>query len=92
MDNTVDHSYPQASRLSQGHSGARESKARTNADAFGSPDRRLPLHLQGGPVAGLDARSLGPKRERVTMKIAAPNGETEVRARSHPESRRLPCI
>ena len=78
MDTKVDYSYPQVSRLSQGHSGARESKARSNTDAFGfnEIDRRLRLHWQGGPVAGLDARSLVPKRERVAMKIAAPRAET----------------
>ena len=88
MDNPVDYSYPQASRPSQGHSGGRESKARSNTDAFGprhEVDRRLPLHLQGGPVAGLDARSLVPKRERVAMKIAAPRAEAEVHAPSHPK-------
>ena len=50
---------------------------------------KLPLLLQGGLMANLDA-SL-PTREQLAMKSTAPNGFT-VHARSRPRLRRLPCI
>ena len=114
---------PAGGSTSRGHSGSRESKARFNTDAFGSPYRchsahihccipthgpslcriptnarpsaafplaaKLPLLLQGGLMANLDA-SL-PTREQLAMKSTAPNGFT-VHARSRPRLRRLPCI